>query len=91
MLYMVNNDIYNDYSFIFILILFVYFYFCIWIYKFFFLFFNVLYLFYLNVMYLWILIVYSFVNFLFSSNDIFWLYCKKCFVYLCMFVIFVFI
>lgn len=91
MLYMVNNDIYNDHSSTFILTLFAYFYFCIWIYKPLLPFLNALYLFYLHVMHLWILIVHSFANPLFSSNDIFWSHCKKCSVYLCMSVIFVFI
>lgn len=91
MLYMVNNDIYNDHSSTFILTLFAYFYFCIWIYKPLLPFPNALYLFYLNVMHVWILIVHSFANPLFSSNDIFGSHCKKCSVYLCMSVIFVFI
>lgn len=90
-IYMVNNDIYNDHSSTFILTLFAYFYFCIWIYKPLLPFPNALYLFYLNVMHLWILIVHSFANPLFSSNAIFWSHCKKCSVYLCMSVIFVFI
>lgn len=88
---MVNNDIYNDHSSTFILTLFAYFYFCIWIYKPLLPFPNALYLFYLNVMHLWILIVHSFANPLFSSNDIFGHIVRNIlFIYACLLFLFLF-